>query len=93
MAFVSIKDGEFTSTIYGMVSRLIISYCRRFNNHLKIRDQRYVDVTRILQNELQRLPNVSVDYLGSYKSRFVESRRSLASRLCLLSDARLSDGG
>ncbi|KAI6242175.1 Tetratricopeptide repeat protein 30 [Aphelenchoides fujianensis] len=40
MAFVPIKDGEFTSTIYGM-----------------IRDNRFVDVMRILQFELQRIPN------------------------------------
>ncbi|KAI6206463.1 Tetratricopeptide repeat protein 30 [Aphelenchoides besseyi] len=41
MSFVPIKDGEFTSTIYGMV----------------IRDNRFVDVMRILQFELQRIPN------------------------------------
>ncbi|KAI6242149.1 Tetratricopeptide repeat protein 30 [Aphelenchoides fujianensis] len=40
MAFVPIKDGEFTSTIYGM-----------------IRDNRFVDVLRILHFELQRIPN------------------------------------
>ncbi|KAI6223245.1 Tetratricopeptide repeat protein 30 [Aphelenchoides besseyi] len=40
MSFVPIKDGEFTSTIYGM-----------------IRDNRFVDVMRILQFELQRIPN------------------------------------
>ncbi|CAD5212330.1 unnamed protein product [Bursaphelenchus xylophilus] len=40
MAFVPIRDGEYTSTIYGM-----------------IRDNRFSDAMRILQYELQRLPN------------------------------------
>ncbi|CAD5207550.1 unnamed protein product [Bursaphelenchus okinawaensis] len=40
MAFVPIRDGEYTSTIYGM-----------------IRDNRFADAMRVLQYELQRMPN------------------------------------
>lgn len=57
MSFAPIKDGEFTSTIYGMASLNIKS---ALFSHFKIRDNRFMDVMRVLQIELQRIPNVSL---------------------------------
>ncbi|VDL73447.1 unnamed protein product [Nippostrongylus brasiliensis] len=48
MSFAPIKDGEFTSTIYGMPQPAIHSF--------QIKDGKYNEVIRILQYEVQRAP-------------------------------------
>ena len=94
MAFVPIKDGEFTSTIYGMVSRRRLCATtsgghsdsqpalRRRNARSSVRAAKAAECESDGKAEFSALilPTIA------------ESREPLAARVCILSNSRLFDG-